>query len=368
MAYSIVLLLLIGMNFFIKTANVKNKEKSFLIFSFIVLVCLAGFRYENGHGDFFVNYRRIIQAYHMSWRDNLSFTTEFGHQLFRKVVAILFREPQMYFLLSSALIVFAQISVAWKYADNYFLYILLFYSIFGFFPSNNITRQAMAVAICALSLPSIIRKNLVQYIALMILAVLVHTSAIFFIPMYFLANVHFSKNSLYGYILLSSIVLLLRRQIIAFFLRFLYTEYAQEGAYGTVGSNPLRLLVALMVVLFVYLLSNRTQSEDGKMDNLIDTERLNNVVIHGGVLYVFCMLMSTLSMLMFARVSLYYACFAMLCIDKGIQRTYGRNRLIIYLLVLLFVVSYFSVMNMAGKLIPTPYTPFWQFPDRPRIV
>lgn len=57
-----------------------------------------------------------------------------------------------------------------------------------FFFMHNVMRQALAIAIIFYSISFITNKNLLKFVATTTLAVLVHASAVFFIPFYFLAR------------------------------------------------------------------------------------------------------------------------------------------------------------------------------------
>lgn len=57
-----------------------------------------------------------------------------------------------------------------------------------FFFMHNVMRQALAISIIFYSISFITNKNLLKFVATTTLAVLVHASAVFFIPFYFLAR------------------------------------------------------------------------------------------------------------------------------------------------------------------------------------
>ena len=57
-----------------------------------------------------------------------------------------------------------------------------------FFFMHNVMRQALAISIVFYSISFVINNHRLKFIATMILAVLVHASAVFFIPFYFLAR------------------------------------------------------------------------------------------------------------------------------------------------------------------------------------
>lgn len=347
MTYTIVLLLIIILYFFSKTISV-DKRRGFYLFScFLILGLLAGFRYEDQYSDFQVNYRRMIQAYSMNWNEVWHYSTEFIHQIIRKSIAVIFKDPQWYFILSSLFIVGSFMKNANKYADDVFVYILLFYCIFVFFSANNTTRQCIAVAVSLYSWDYLINDKKIQFTLTMLFAVLIHNSAFIFIPLYFLSYKKFTRNTFVGYLFTGTILTVFSAPIINFFQRFVYSDYV-EGSYGTTSSNPLRLVLAILAIIAMYLVVNKpmdtsvTSEKDNSKINGEDNGELANIrydnfILHGTFMFIMCYILSALRMLMFYRVSLYFCPCAMLCIIKGIESQKAKKIIIFSDMVLFYL-------------------------------
>lgn len=371
MTYTIVLILIIILRLLTMNLSKKKRTQVFLISCFLLLGLLAGFRYENDVSDFQVNYRRVIQAYSMNWNEILHYSTGLIHQVFRKIIAIVFKDPQWYFIISSLFMVGMFMRCAKKHTRDIFLFVLLYYAVFSFFPANNVTRQGIAVGVSLLAWDYLLDKKLIQFLLVMLVAVLIHSSAFVFIPLYFMSFKKFTRNAMLEYLFFGTIIAIFNRPIILLLQRVVYSDYV-EGSYGTTGSNPLRIVLAVVTLfamfLYVYKADNRSYINESNKSKVMGDIRYKNFILHGSFMFIMCYVLSTIRMLMFARVALYFCPCAILCIIHGIENEKEKKKYFLYRMgVILFAILWFTAMNYAGKLIPTPYTPFWNFPTRLKL-
>ena len=369
MVYSVVIVIIMLLSFFKDRLSRRQREPFFLISCFFLLGLLAGFRYEDSYSDFQVNYRRMLQVYSMDWNNVFHYSSEFLHQIYRKIISVIFKDPQWYFIISSLLIVGIYMKVAERFAEDDFLFVLLYYAVFSYFPANNITRQCIAVALTMLSWEYLLNKNIVKFILIILAAFWVHNTALIFAPLYLISYKKLNKNTLLGYFIIGTVVVIFNRPIILFIQRFAYSEYV-EGSYGTTASNPLRIVLAILslAAMFVYISKSDNSSNIFDDTERVKKNRYNNFILHGTFMFVMCYVFSTIRMLLFARIALYFAPCSILCIIHAIESHKGTKNYIIYKwLVILFALLWFGMMNYAGKLIPTPYIPFWEFPSRMRF-
>ncbi len=369
MTYTIVLVLIIILGLITKTLRKKQRAPFFLISCFFLLGLLSGFRYENDFSDFQVNYFRVIQAYSMNWDGIINYSIEFIHQIYRKVIAVVFKDPQWYFIFSSLFTVGMHMICAKNHTSDLFLFVLLYYTMFSYFTANVVTRQGIAVGVTLLAWDYLIEKKPVKFSLVMLIAVLIHTSAVFFIPLYFISFKKFSRNMMLGYFLIGGIIVIFSGPIISLFQRFVYSDYV-EGSYGMAGSNPLRLVLAFIAVFAMLLYVYRA---DGKSyiteSEAIENIRYKNFILHGSFMFVMCYILSALRMLLFTRLAMYFGPCVILCIIHGIESEKGTRDYIFFRMgIILFAVLWFAAMNYSGKLNPTPYTPFWEFPSRMKII
>ena len=365
MTYTIVLIAIILLALISRGLAERWRVPFFLFSCFLILGLLSGFRYQGVTSDFQVNYRRVLQAYSMSWQETIHYSAGFVHQIFRKLVAVIFHDPQWYFVLSSLFMVGMFMRCAKRFSPDVFLFVLLYYAVFSFFVANNVTRQGIAVAVSLMAWDSLLEKRPIKCAIIMAFAVFIHVSAVFFVPLYFLSHVKFNRNTLYGYILLGVAVVVFRSPVVRFFQRFIYSDYT-EGSFGTTGSNPLHIALAaltlFMMILYIFREENNSYRMEEPDEYMI---RYKNFILHGSFMFIMCYVLSVVHMAMFTRLAMYFKPCAILCIIHGIESERRTRNYHVYRIgVILFAIAWFALMNYSGKLIPTPYTPFWEFPER----
>ena len=266
--------------------NVVNDGRKTLILSSTILVTVAGCRYQDYYSDFLINYNHMIRMKSISWVECFS-ESNVGHAFFRKIIIEVLKNPQWYFFITSLFIVGAVIIITKKYSPNFFLSIVLYYTIGIYFEGNNVTRQTVAIAITMIAWKYIMEQKITKYLIVMLVAFSFHTSAVFFVPMYFLSKIPFKKKHLYIYSIIGVISLILRNNIIRFFQYFIYGDYVGQ-AYGTESSNPLRILLVLVVIFYlVMLLQNRDYAiEYIDQSGVAGGEYLFNFITHGTIIYI----------------------------------------------------------------------------------
>lgn len=359
MIYFIVYAILLFIYLFINNSSDEHRKK-ICTFDILILGLLSAFRFQNERSDFFFNYHRMIEVRDMSWDKVFHYSDEWLHQVIRKIISIIFEDPQAYFIITALFIVSVHLIIGKKYSEDISLFVLMYFSLFSYFSQNNITRQAVAVSITLLGWKYVIERKPLKYIFVIGIAALIHTSAIFTFPLYYLCSLKVNKNTVYTFGIASIITIIFSKQIITLGQKYIYRDYVGD-AYGMTASSPIWLLLAFIVcaMILVYLKSSKIQN-DGFV-----CKRKDGLIVYGAMLYVFCMVMSSIKLLLFARVAMYFSPCAILMIEKGLNSINDdNNRRQAKILLLLFMTIWFCLMDYNGKLCPTPYTPFWMFPDR----
>ena len=341
--------------------KIKNREAVFVFFSFLVLFFMSSCRFEHdSHSDFYRNYIHTYAMIFRSWRSVFVFNEELLHPMLRKLVVSVFHDAQAYFFISSFLIIGCHFYFFKKYSPDLIFSILLFYCIGGYFSAHNITRQYIAIAISLLGFRYAIEKKPWKFLIVNLIAVGFHTSAVVVLPLYFLAGRKFTKNMVWFYALLMVVIVVFNKQIVSFMQLFLYRDYGK--GYGIESSNPLRLVWVAVYMYFVWLLNRSPGTASLSIRDHIESNggRFNNLLCHATILYCIFALLSAVNMLMFSRVASYFGVYCILVVLYGIRSERRNNKAILKACFLLLAVAWFLVMDMSGKHIPNPYTPFWE--------
>lgn len=203
-AYIILLFLIVI--FQLCSNNITNKDKSknvFLLFAFITLYLFFVLR------DFSVG-RDIpgyIEVYELT--KDIPFNNwdyvymEKGYQFLMKICNILGLSSRLFFFIVNLIILAPLWLFLKKYSVNPFMSLFL-YICFQFFAfSMTGLRQAMAMSLCLVAFIFAMKdgkKNFFYYLIFVALASSIHTSALIYIPTYFLMRIRVSIQSLIMYI------------------------------------------------------------------------------------------------------------------------------------------------------------------------
>lgn len=304
---------------------------------------------------------------HIPWSSTLTFNDELLHSVARKLLVTLFPDPQAYFFVTAFFIVGCTLYIDRTYSPDVFLAVILYYCIGGYFSANNYTRQHIAIAITMLSWRYAVKKKPWWFLLTVLIAIGFHSSAIVTLPLYFLSGRRFNKNVLFGYSVFALLIIVFNRQVTAIIQMVMYSGYG--GGYGTESSNPLRLVLVVLTVAGIWLLTRKSSHNRLQCRGFSEEQniRLKNLLCHGAVLYSIFQLLSAVNMLMFSRVAAYFSVSSALVMQYGIESLgYKYNKVLLKFGLLLLAIAWFVIMNANGKLTPTPYTPFWQFPIRLR--
>jgi len=368
MLYTAVFVFILINSFF--TSHIKGsaskKQKWFCISCWLVLALMSACRYEIGAtSDIYRNYMHVYRFARIPWAEVFSISSEPLHQVLRKVIATVFGDPQAYFFVTAFFIVGVTLFQINKYSNNIYLGVVLYYVWGGYFGANNTTRQYIAIVISLLAVQYIIKDKPFLYALSILAAIGFHTSAIVVVPLYFLCRKKFNRNVLLVYAVSAIGLVVLNRPVVRLMQRFLYSDYG--AGYGANSSNVIRLVWPLFVFICLILIRNSNyQCVPVCLENQSrSTELFNNLISHGAILNIYFSLLSAVNMLMFSRVASYFTFYSMLSLLYGVKAPANtNNRRVLTAALWLLAISWFVVMNRSGKYIPTPYTPFWEYPWR----
>lgn len=149
-------------------------------------------------------------------------------------------------LIFSSLLYVGAISILIKkYSCNYiFSYIIFFF--YGFFIFSTTQRQAFALSFTIFAFIAAKERKIIKYFIWCLIAVLFHSSALIFLPVYFIVNITPRKTLIYLGIIVSLFMFSFRSYIINFILIFLKNEQYQEQ--WVAGISTLIILVPLYLL------------------------------------------------------------------------------------------------------------------------
>lgn len=220
----------------------------------------------------------------------------------------------------------------------------------------NMARNAMAILVCLNAMVYVKNRELFKYLLCLLLASVFHTSALFFIPLYWIINyIQLTPRRIKIFVLLSMAVGLLGKQVYYFLLIIVpprYISYMVLATSETEGTVLVFLFIG--VFLFIWLFC----------DEKYDVDSFISIDNAGAWLFILMVLSFSISrsITAFTRVAALFSPYLIIYFPKmichGISNKRVRRFIIVTLVIGLFgVYAYRLSINNIGQTMP--YYFFW---------
>lgn len=238
-----------------------RKNKYILILPFFTLIMFSVLRYE--YGNDYTSYLSSYQLIHS------------GYQLFNNEQAFYYLNRIMpsFQLMISAISVLYLVLVyilIIKNVDKKYYFVSMFLLLFNpyvFLMSLSNIRQTLAICLFIVAVNFIYKRKLIPYVAIVLLASLIHNSAILLLPVYFIASSKpLRKRTIYITIIGVSVLLLsptIIYELISYVLSFFDNNNYSSYFNAMVGSSIYSLIFA--AILFLYVILNINKLSDKQM-------------------------------------------------------------------------------------------------------
>lgn len=298
----------------------KYKDKKLFSVGFLLLIGFAVLRYDYGN-----DYRSYMYSYE-AIRNHFSdpFEGEILYTYLNKIV------PSFYLLIAIISIFF--LYVIYKLINSnlkgiYKSLALLVFLInpYLFLMNLSAIRQCIAMCLFILCLKHIQERNLIKYVAFVVVATLFHTSALVLLPVYFIVNGK-PLNKSQTVILVAGMLFLLVEgavitEVVEVGLKF-FNDSDYLHHFSQDASNSLRATL-LTGVFFAYVACN--------------LQHLNGYKLICGKLYLIGLLFGLLAFhySMFTRIQMYFDIFSIITlpsiVEYHVENTEGKWQKIIHL-------------------------------------
>lgn len=353
MVYSIPYILLVS--FFILLSIIEynhndNKQIKYNIRIISAILFILFFGLRGFIGSDWIHY----YPFYNNLSDSNQLFTENGHEwgftLLAKLISILGLNFHTYILILSFINVILLDNFLKKYSSNIsFSYAILI----SFQPllCIDLLRNFISILIFLLSIQYILDRKLFKFIITIIAALLFHSSAILFFPLYFFAGSKWNKVLLICIMVIGLIIYIAQIQylkpIIIFFGHFLggryltLTElYLNSPANG--GSYGLRIGIIEKIVLFILVLY--------KYDDIIQHRKANIIFINVLFLYIFINIYFNEVQIYIQRLSLLFSFSYWIIIPELFIVFRKRNNKMIIIL-LLYLLTIFKIAFSTNRII-----------------
>lgn len=332
-----------------------KQKKLFLLLSGIGVVFVMGARYADPalKGDL-NNYARMYMKMGMiPWNEVLlNSDLEPGYLLLNKICSVVFPWTQSIVFIEAFICIYFTFRFIYLNSDDVYLAVLMYLAQGLFIFELTGFRQAIAISLCLYSIEFVKKRNLLGFLITIALACSFHTTAIVFLPIYFIANFRPSmKNGiLYGigyYLLLRMIP-----NLLLWGSDLTGSDYSVASSWGNF-TGPAINIVIYVVSMWLILRENKMAYETGYVIGYVTNNWKWNMAILGLIVY----LLRFIS-LPFERISFYFSASTIVTIPDRIIPVFSDNsKKVAYILivVLLSFLFLYRIKSTAGPV----YRFFW---------
>ncbi len=170
----------------ILNTETKNGARIYLIIVFSVFAFLMMFKSKDVGNDTHT-YIKLFKEI-ADYEDVRNFLAdsryEFGFVYFIRLISRIYNDPQMLFIISGPFVAFSFARFIYKYSRMPWLSTLMFLTLQFFDLSFSGTRQIISIAILLFSYDFLIKRKILPFLLIVMLAISFHTSAILFLFLY----------------------------------------------------------------------------------------------------------------------------------------------------------------------------------------
>lgn len=255
--------------------SVPPRIKSVLFFSAgFVLLMVAGLRYQVG-----TDYAAYQYNYSSYLNGEVSVLSQPVLAIVARLSALIYNDYSTWFFLMAVLTLVPIFVTVRNKSINIGFSLLLFVLMGPWHTSFNIVKQSAAMAVLFAGYSFLIERRLWAWLALCLAAAMVHVSALFMIPIYFLARPEFSWKHIILCIGIGVVIMFVYEPL------FMLMDALKAETGGTVSSeadevttgvNILRVLVSLAP--FVFFLLKKYDFTDKEFCVLFNMSLINAVL------------------------------------------------------------------------------------------
>jgi len=337
MVYYILIALL---SFFSFIEQFKPPKADISILKYIactIIIFIGGLRYEVG-ADWFA-YEKLFDGIE-SFSDLFLYREEKLFMIFQYVCKTIFDSYSFFVFVLFTLTFYLKFKIFNKYStDVFFSLIIYVYTLFLIYDVNGI-RQGMAMTLVLMSITAIKNKNKYLFILLILAACLSHTSALIFVPFYWLSKIQISHKKfllITFFTLVISVVVqkvILNSSLFQYFLimdSFSHYSYYLEDDAATKQISLISVPVFQRILVFGLFIMNY---EKINLDIFLK-QILMNGYFFGILIFLFLSFNSEYA----ARLSFYYKSFEIIMIPLIISaQTKYYSKIILWLVFIVFSV------------------------------
>ncbi len=246
-------------------------------------------------------------------------------------------DPQIFLLICALITNTLIILTLYRYAHPFFIGVYLYITWGAYLVTMNGVRQFLAAAIIFVATKWLLEGKWKLFLGVVLFASTIHTSALFYIPAYFIAKQQAWNRKIFLLIMLLIGGFLLFGSLIPYLFGMLmwskYWSYQESFENASLGANAVRAIIAAIPVIIAFFSRKKLSAEYEE----------SNILVNFSLINFFFMLFATYNWI-FARMSIYFNLYNLILLPLIIRVNFTdrwlRN-IVYYLLILLFLFYYY---------------------------
>lgn len=339
--YIMNMILLIVYAVFFNYTKSKKVKKGIFVLAIIQIILILGLREVGKVGKDWGYYEKYY-----NWQLDWNFSQilnydryELGFKLLTKVITLIINNTQFYIFVIAVISIVPIAYIIYKYSKMPFLSLIIYVAL-DFYAFNFAgLRQGIAMALIFFSYKYIVENKTFKYLFCILLATLFHTSAIVFLPVYFIRKIKINKINIAIFVILAIIIYALKSQIFAFINTFFYDNYSSTI---TDSGNWMILCILILTVCYIFY--------KPLVKNNINTQKLYIITTIGCM----CMLFSSIASDTL-RIANYFYIFIILLIPEVLnclKDRFTKNVLTSLTILVFFVIGIYLLNVDSYSIIP----------------
>lgn len=329
--------------------NSDDKAKRvFLIWCGIAMFLMLGLRSKSvGSDDPSNYYNNWADMVRMSIESISSYAQnsemEIGYLYFVGIFSKIFPHPQSLFIITGAFMSFAVCRFVYKNSEDPTTSLVMFVTLSLYTFMTQAIRQAIAMCICLFAIEFCKKHKIFKFIALVLLAMTFHTSAIIFFPVFLLYFIPLNSLTCIISFIVGAVLLVFSPQIINYANQLYGSEY-----FRVVDSGGFVALAVYIVIIALALLLQHQVKDKKKYEFFFF------ITFVGATVFT----MRYIGGLIAGRISNYYMFGQIILLPNLINIMDKRTRVIVKTTTILLCVLLFLYRLKDSNLIPFEF--FWQ--------
>ncbi|CAG9355494.1 EpsG family protein [Clostridium perfringens] len=358
--YYFLIILIIGLALIIFQNNIKNTKNNLLkklyiipVFSFLAFISM--FR-ASFIGNDTIQYLNIFENLKFYEIKDFKGRYELGYIFLNKLILNISDNSQLILIITSFFIIFSYSRFIYKYSNNIWLSMLLYFCLGYFGNSMNIIRQEMAIAILFFAYDFLIRRKFLKFVVIVFIASLFHQLSIIFIIAYPISKLKLNFNTILVFLSVTILGVLLFNPILSMLMKFTKYNYYLDSVYldGEIRLASVLNIMILIITLIFGLIINKYYNVY-KFDNCVRIMTL--FLLMGTVISIISLRFNLLD-----RVANYFSVFIIIYLPNIVDKIKNKwiSSLFIVIITTLFVAYFLTVQYLKPDWNSIyPYYFFW---------